>query len=439
VYTPEDILKRIKEDKVERVILQFTDIAGCLKQIGISLNEFEKTIYEGTFFDGSSVLGYARIQESDMLLIPDLSTYALLPTGNSRKARFICDVYKPNGEPFYGSPRHVLKRMIETMKEELGEDAVFYVAPELEFYLLKDGKPYDNAGYFDVTPEDLAEEFRYKCIKLLNKMNIIDEAEHHEVGPGQHEIDIKYADAVKMADNTVTYKMIIKYIAKNMGLTASFMPKIFRDKPGSGMHCHVNIVIEKESNGKKERDNLFYDEKRRGLSDIALYSIAGLMKHAKASSAIWSPTINSYKRLGKSEAPKYIVWAHINRSAFIRVPAIRGDDHNSMRIEVRSPDPSCNPYLGFAVMLADMLDGIKNKEKPPEPVEEDMYHRTSYEGIEVLPSSLEEAIRYLEEDDVVKEALGDHCLKEFIELKQKELESFNNCVTEWERKKYMDV
>jgi glutamine synthetase len=430
-----EVLEKIKENNIERISLQFIDVAGVPKQKGIPVQEFKKTIYKGSSFDGSSIEGYARIQESDMLLFPDLNTYAPFP--NTKKARIICDVYTHDGKPFEGSPRYVLKKMIAKMKKMLGKNAAFYVAPELEFYLLEkrtDGyHPHDHANYFDVAPKDLAEGFRDECIAYLNKMGIEDEADHHEVGEGQHEIDIVYGDALRLADETITYKMIVQELAMKKGLCATFMPKLFPDKPGSGMHCHINLVTEKMEEGKFVKDrNLFHDESTNDLSDIAKYSIGGLMAHARGSSAIWCPTVNSYKRLGKSEAPKYIVWAHNNRSALIRIPAIRKNEYGALRIELRCPDPSCNPYLAFAVMLADMLDGIQKKINPPKPVEENIYHLPSYEKIEKLPDSLEEALECLEKDEVVKNAIGKHCLREFINLKRKELKEYQSHVCEWD-------
>jgi len=434
-----EVIERVRKNKIEFVDMQFTDIGGTLKRKGISAKDFESAIYKGSFFDGSSIQGYARIHESDMILIPDLGTYVEMP---NKKARVICDVYTPDGKPFEGYPRFILKRTLEKMKKSLGPDSAFYVAPELEFYLLDNRNEnlalHDSAGYFDAAPKDLAESIRDECIKFMKKIGIKVEAEHHEVGPGQHEIDIVYGDALKLGDQTITYKMIVQGVAERNKLLATFMPKPFEDKPGSGMHCHINIV--KEKNGKKY-GNLFFDknsEREDNLSDYALYSIGGIMKHAKGSCAIWCPTINSYKRLGKSEAPKYIMFGHTNRSALIRIPAIRKEDYNSIRFELRCPDPSGNPYLTYAVILADMLDGINNKISPPKEVEKDMFH-ASHKEIETLPNSLEEALRELVKDDVVKEALGEHCLDEFIRLKNAELRDFNSHVTNWERKRYLHV
>jgi len=445
VYQQKDvdaISARLSEDNIRRVSLWSTDIGGALKEKSVPIQEFYRILGgSGSSFDGSSVEGFARINESDMFLCPDLSTYAPYPTGGSlKKARFMCDVYTPSGEPFGGSPRYILKKMIAEMKKTLGnENAAFYVAPELEFYLLKDGRiPCDSGGYFDVVQDDFCDQ----CVILLNQMGIEDEAYHHEVGKGQFEIDIVYGDALRISDNAITFKWVVKTVAKKAGLEATFMPKPFSGEiAGSGAHYHVNIVTEKDTadGGRKKDKNLFYDKRKKGFSNIALYSIGGLLEHAKAGSAIWCPTVNSYKRLGKSEAPKYFVWGPDNRSALIRVPSLRPDDGGkSLRFEIRCPDPSSNPYLATAVMLACMLDGIKNKIKPGESVNRNMFRENS-NNIETLPDSLEQALNYLEQDEVIKNALGKHCFNEFVNLKRKELDDFNSNVTSWEIDHYRNV
>lgn len=433
----QEVVERAKKDGIEWVSLQSVDIDGKIKSEEIPVRDLEDSLKRGKYYDGSSIAGFVRIEESDMLLLPDPSTYAPVPWSSSgKKARLICDVFWRKGKPFEGCPRRVLKSNIDAMKQFLGENVDFFVAPEAEFYILReeggDYKTPDDAGYFDLEFDD----FRTECANILEKMGIVVEACHHEVGPGQHEIDIAYNDGLKIADQTTTYKEVVKQVAKKYGFIASFMPKPFGNKAGSGMHTHINL--------KRTGKNLFFNGKRkRGkrkhLSDTALYFMGGLMEHARATSSILSSTPNSYKRLGVSEAPNYVVWTHRNRSAFIRIPEVREREYDSIRIELRSPDPACNPYLAFAVMLAAGMDGIKRRTDPGDPRDENIQRMSTYEGINKLPDSLGEALSYLEADDVISSALGSHCLNEFLRLKRAEWEDYRTRVGSEERKHYIDL
>ncbi|GAB7388375.1 type I glutamate--ammonia ligase [Bacillaceae bacterium] len=439
--TRDDILRMAEEENVKFVRLQFTDLLGVIKNVEIPVSQLEKALDNKIMFDGSSIEGFVRIEESDMYLYPDLDTWVIFPwsTEEGKVARLICDVYNPDGTPFAGDPRGILKRVLKEA-EELGFTAM-NVGPEPEFFLFKlneKGEPTlelnDQGGYFDFAPLDLGENCRRDIVLTLDKMGFEIEASHHEVAPGQHEIDFKYANAVKAADLIQTFKLVVKTIAREHGLHATFMPKPLFGVNGSGMHSHLSLF--------RGNENAFYDENDPlGLSETARQFIAGLMKHAKAFTAITNPTVNSYKRLVPGyEAPCYIAWSPKNRSPLIRVPASRG---LSTRIELRSPDPSCNPYLALAVILKAGLDGIKNKLQPPAPVDRNIYVMNEAElrdaGIESLPATIKEAVECLKADPVLCEALGEHALTHFVEAKEIEWDMFRTQVHPWEREQYLSV
>jgi len=439
-YTKNDIMEMVREQNVKFIRLQFTDIFGVLKNVAIPVEQLEKALNNELMFDGSSIEGFVRIEESDMYLRPDPNTFAVFPwrPRNGAVARLICDVYNPDGTPFEGDPRYVLRKVLAEAKE-LGY--TMYVGPELEFFLFhvdEEGKPtlvtHDNAGYFDLSPVDLGENARRDMVLALEQMGYEVEASHHEVAPGQHEIDFKYSDALDVADKIVTFKVVVRSIAQRHGLHATFMPKPLFGVNGSGMHTNQSLF--------KNGENAFYDPNGElQLSDTAYYYIGGIMKHIKAITAISNPLVNSYKRLVPGyEAPVYIAWSARNRSPLIRIPAKRGA---STRIELRSPDPGANPYLALAVMLKAGLDGIKNKIKPPAPVNQNLYEMTDEErkaiGVDTLPGSLKEAIDCLLEDKVVQEALGKHVFERFVEAKLKEWDEYRVQVHEWEVKKYLSV
>lgn len=437
-YSKEDILKIIEEEDIEFVYLQFTDIFGVLKNVAIPSEGIKKALDNEVTFDGSSIDGYVRVEEADMYLKPDLNTFCIYPwQGRSGKeARFICDVYNPDGTPFEGDPRNILKRACSIAGKN---GYTMQVSPECEFFLFhtdEKGKPtlvtHDDAGYFDLAPIDLGENARRDMVMMLKNMGFEIEASHHEVASGQHEIDLASSEALKTADNIMTFKSIVKIVAKNHGLHATFMPKPIYSLPGSGMHINQSLFY----NDK----NAFYNENdKRSLSDTAYSYLAGIIKHARAMCAITNPTVNSYKRLVSGfEAPIYIAWSSKNQSPLIRVPTKRGIN---TRIELRNPDPSCNPYLALAVILSSGLDGIENNIKPPKPVEMNIFElpedKIQQENIQILPQTLEEAINCLQEDEIVKDALGGHILSRFIEAKQNEWEDYRNRVTDWEIEKYL--
>jgi glutamine synthetase len=436
--TKEDVLRKAKEHDVKFVRLQFTDIFGVLKNVAITVEQLEKALDGELMFDGSSIHGFVRIEESDMYLRPDPNTFVVFPwrPGNGSVARLICDVYTPDGKPFDGCPRNVLKKVVAEAAE-MGYS--MNVGPEAEFFLFmtdQEGKPttitHDKAGYFDMTPIDLGENARRDMVLALEQMGYEIEASHHEVAPGQHEIDFKYSDALDTADKIVTFKFVVRTIAQRHGLHATFMPKPIFGINGSGMHCNQSLF----SGGK----NVFWDVSApMELSETAMYYLGGLLKHAKAIAAITNPTVNSYKRLVPGyEAPVYLAWSGRNRSPLIRIPAKRG---LSTRIEMRNPDPACNPYLALAVMLKAGLDGIKNQIQPPPPTDRNIYVMTAAEraefGINALPSSLENAIQCLEGNDVIKSALGTHVTEKFIEAKKIEWDKFRMQVHQWELDEYL--
>ncbi|MBN8207537.1 type I glutamate--ammonia ligase [Bacillus sp. NTK071] len=438
-FTADDIKKMAQDENVKFIRLQFTDLLGIIKNVEIPVDQLEKALDNKMMFDGSSIEGFVRIEESDMYLYPDLDSWVVFPWSSEkgRVARLICDIYSPDGTPFDGDPRSVLKRVLKEM-EELGFSD-FNIGPEPEFFLFKmdeNGEPTlelnDKGGYFDLAPTDLGENCRRDIVLELEDMGFEIEASHHEVAPGQHEIDFKYADAITTCDNIQTFKLAVKTIARKHGLHATFMPKPLFGVNGSGMHANMSLF--------KDGENAFYDPKDElGLSETARQFIAGTMKHAEAFTAVTNPTVNSYKRLVPGyEAPCYVAWSLRNRSPLIRVPASRGI---STRIEVRSVDPSANPYLAMAVLLAAGLDGIKNKMTPPEPTERNIYvmdkDERVAEGITDLPATLYDALQLLKSDEVMMSALGEHASEHFIEAKEIEWDMFRTQVHPWEREQYM--
>lgn len=440
-YTKEAILKIAEEENVRYIRLQFTDLFGIIKNVEIPLSQLPKALDNKIMFDGSSIEGFVRIEESDMYLYPDLNTWLIFPweTEYGKVARLICDVYLPDGNPFPGDPRGVLKRVLKEANE-LGFTAM-NVGPEPEFFLFKtdaSGNPTmelnDQGGYFDLAPMDLGENCRRDIVLTLEQMGFEIEASHHEVAPGQHEIDFKYADAIETADNIQTFKLVVKNIARKHGLHATFMPKPLFGVNGSGMHCHQSLF--------RGNENAFYDENDElGLSETAKQYLAGILKHAYSFAAITNPTVNSYKRLVPGyEAPCYIAWSGKNRSPLVRVPASRG---LSTRIELRNPDPSANPYLALAVMLAAGLDGIKNKLTLCDPVNSNIYKMDEDQleelKIKSLPESLKEALEALEQNEVIKAALGEHITTHFIEAKRIEWDEFKINVHPWERERYITL
>ena len=438
-YSKEDIIRMVKEEDVEFIRLQFTDIFGQLKNVAITASQIEKAVNDQIMFDGSSIEGFVRIDESDQYLYPDLDSFAIFPwrPSHGRVARLICDVHDPDGKPFVGDPRHVLKRALKRA-EEMGFDA-FNVGPEAEFFLFQtddEGKPTtrtnDEAGYFDLGPLDHGEGTRREICMALEQMGFEIEASHHEVAQGQHEIDFKYADALRTADNIMTFKLAVKTLAQKNGLHATFMPKPIFGINGSGMHTNMSLF----QGGK----NAFYDpDDPKGLSKEAYSFIAGLLAHVKGMAAVTNPLVNSYKRLVPGyEAPCYLAWSASNRSALIRIPAARGQ---STRVELRSPDPACNPYLELAVCLAAGLDGIEKGLTPPPEVTENIFDMNAAarkaHGIDSLPDSLEEAIHALEADPLVLDTLGEHVAANYIEGKRKEWEEYRTQVSQWELEKYL--
>ncbi|WP_377889157.1 type I glutamate--ammonia ligase [Alkalihalobacillus sp. R86527] len=438
-YTADDIKRLANEENVKFIRLQFTDLLGIIKNVEIPVDQLEKALDNKMMFDGSSIEGFVRIEESDMYLYPDLDTWVVFPWSSEkgRVARLICDIYSPDGTPFDGDPRSVLKRVLKEM-EELGFSD-FNIGPEPEFFLFKmdaNGEPTlelnDKGGYFDLAPTDLGENCRRDIVLELEDMGFEIEASHHEVAPGQHEIDFKYADAITTCDNIQTFKLAVKTIARQHGLHATFMPKPLFGVNGSGMHANMSLF--------KDGKNAFYNPNDEiGLSETARQFIAGTMKHAEAFTAITNPTVNSYKRLVPGyEAPCYVAWSLRNRSPLIRVPASRGI---STRIEVRSVDPSANPYLAMAALLAAGLDGIKNKMTPQAPTERNIYvmdkDERVAEGITDLPATLYDALELLKKDEVMMNALGEHASEHFIEAKEIEWDMFRTQVHPWEREQYM--
>ncbi len=435
-----DVLKILKEEKVNYLRLQFTDIMGINKNVEVPPSQFEKAVEGKILFDGSSIEGFSRIEESDMILKPDLDTLLIFPWNDNRKriARMICDIYNPDDTPFEGCPRGVLKR-ITKRAAKLGY--TMNAGLEAEFFLFERDeagkittKTHDSGGYFDLTPIDKGEDARQAMVDSLCSMGFEVEAAHHEVAPGQHEIDFKYADALKAADNIATFRFVVRKVATNYNLHATFMPKPIFGINGSGMHTHQSLF--------KGDDNVFYDKKsENGLSKIALNYIAGIIKHARSITAITNPLVNSYKRLVPGyEAPTMISWSERNRSPLIRVPAKRG---TGTRIELRSPDPSANPYLALSVMLASGLDGIEKNLTPPEPVDKNLYKMSDREKkrlkIKSLPENLYEALILMEKDSLIKETLGEHIYNNFLKAKKIEWKLYIQQVHKWEQERYLSL
>ncbi|MDR4886404.1 type I glutamate--ammonia ligase [Fredinandcohnia sp. QZ13] len=440
-YTKDDIFRLANEENVKFIRLQFTDILGTIKNVEIPVSQLEKALSNKMMFDGSSIEGFVRIEESDMYLYPDLNTWVVFPwtAEKGKVARLICDIHNADGTPFEGDPRNNLKRVLREM-EELGFTN-FNLGPEPEFFLFKldqKGEPTlelnDNGGYFDLAPTDLGENCRRDIVLELEEMGFEIEASHHEVAPGQHEIDFKYEDALTACDEIQTFKLVVKTIARKHGLHATFMPKPLFGVAGSGMHCNLSLF--------KGGENAFFDQNADlQLSDNARHFIAGILKHAPNFTAVTNPTVNSYKRLVPGyEAPCYVAWSAQNRSPLVRIPASRG---LSTRVEVRSVDPAANPYMAMAVLLAAGLDGIKNKLTPPAPVDRNIYVMNKEErneaGIVDLPSTLAIALEKLKEDEVLINALGEHLFEHFIEAKEIEWDMFRTQVHPWEREQYMTM
>lgn len=437
----EYVLKSAKDNNVKFIRLWFTDILGFLKSFAITIKELEVTLDEGAGFDGSSIEGFARIDESDMMAIPDLNTWEILPWRHSEEsavARIFCDIQTPEGEPYDGDPRGVLKRNLKRA-EDLGYK--FYVGPELEFFYFKSSEgtpePLDRGGYFDLTPLDLASDFRKKTVEALDALGIDVETSHHEVGPSQHEIDLRYTDALTMADNAMTYRLVVKEVALRNNVYATFMPKPLFGENGSGMHVHMSLF-------KGDR-NAFYDSNDKNhLSDLAKRYIAGLIKHAPEFTLITNQWINSYKRLVPGyEAPIYTTWAVRNRSDMIRIPAYKLGKEKATRIEIRSPDPACNPYLAFSALLAAGLEGIEKNYPIVDAVERNVYNLSEEErqelNIETLPGDLYEAIKAMEKSQVIKKAMGNHVFHSLIENKKLEWADYRAQVTDWEMKNYFPI
>ena len=437
-YTKEDIIRIIREEDVQFIRLQFTDIFGVLKNVAITPSQMEKALDNECMFDGSSIDGFARISESDMYLYPDFDTFVIFPwrPQSGKVARLICDIYTPNGEPFAGDPRYALKKVLAEAKE-MGY--IFNVGPELEFFLFhydENGKPttiaHDEGGYFDLEPIGQGEDIRREISFALEAMGFEIEASHHEVAQAQHEIDFRFDDALVTADNIMTFKLAVKTIAKRYGMHATFMPKPIYGINGSGMHINMSLM--------KDGKNAFYDpENELGLSETAYYFIAGVLKHIKGITAVTNPLVNSYKRLVPGyEAPCYLAWSAANRSALIRIPATRG---NGTRVELRNPDPSANPYLALALCLAAGLDGIRNKIAPPEQVRNSIFAMTVEEraaaGIDNLPGSLSEALSEFDKDSIGRAILGDHIYEKYVEAKTDEWDDYRTRVSKWEIDEYL--
>jgi glutamine synthetase len=439
ITTKADLMKFVKEHDVRIIHLWFTDILGMLKSFGITPHQLEEALDEGLGFDGSSVEGFARIYESDLIATPDISTFQILPWKIDGQAagRIICNILNPDQTPYEGDPRWVLHRALRRVESE---GYTFYVGPELEYFYLASATepvPIDRAGYFDFISDDVGNEIRQRTIQALHDMDIAVEVGHHEVAPSQHEIDLKYADALSMADACMTYRYVVKEIARQHGVYATFMPKPIFGENGSGMHVHQSLF-----QGKR---NAFYDAHGRfHLSALGQSYMAGLLSHAREICAVTNQWVNSYKRLVPGyEAPVYIAWGQRNRSALIRVPMYKPGKETGTRIEFRCPDPACNPYLAFGVMLAAGLDGIHHQQALAEPVEDDIFQMTPAErnqrGIDTLPDSLNRAIELAEGSSLLQETLGAHVFEKFIENKKIEWDKYRLAVTQYEIEKYLPM
>jgi len=432
------VLERVTEETVESVLLWFTDLEGHLKSFAITPNELEGALDDGMGFDGSSITGFNAIEESDMVAIPDPRSFQIMPwkPGETKVARMICDVVTPDGVPYEGDPRYVLQRALKRM-QDMGFDT-FNVGPELEYFLFKDAngtETLDEGGYFAMTALDAATELRDQTIKALESMGIQIEYHHHEVGPSQHEIDMRYAPALEMADHTITYRLIVKEIAAKNGVYATFMPKPLFGENGSGMHTHMSLFTD-------GRNTFFDPEDPYHLSSVAKAFIAGQLRHARELSAVFAQWVNSYKRLVPGyEAPVYVAWSQRNRSALIRIPLYKPGSEQATRAEIRCPDPACNPYLTFACLLHAGLDGIEKGYELPDPMETNLYHLTAEErrelGIVSLPETLGEAIDELAGSELMARALGEHIFPRYIELKRKEWDEYRVQLTAWEMDRYL--
>ena len=437
-YTKEDIIRIVEEEDIRFIRLQFTDIFGACKNVAITKSQLTKALSNKVMFDGSSIEGFVRIEESDMQLYPDFDTFMIYPWNQSpgKVARIICDVYKPDGTPFEGDPRYILKKML---KEAAKMGFTFNVGPECEFFLFltdENGEPttktIDNGRYFELGPVDRGEEARREICLMLEDMGFEIEASHHECAPGQHEIDFKYSEALTAADNIMTFKLAVKSIADKHHLHATFMPKPIFSEAGSGMHINMSLC--------REGENVFYNpQDKNGLSDMAYHFIAGIIEHAKGMTAITNPIVNSYKRLVPGyEAPVYIAWSAKNRSPLVRIPSARG---MGTRIELRNPDPSANPYLVLAVCLAAGLDGIKRELTPPPSTDSNVFKLTDDEkeamGIENIPDNLDRAVRAMRKDSLIYQTLGSHAFHKYVAYKQAEWNEYRNVVTAWEIEHYL--
>lgn len=438
-YSREDIIKLVEEEDVEFIRLQFTDLFGNLKNVAITAGQLEKALDNDCMFDGSSIAGFADVEESDMYLHPDYSTLEIFPwrPQQGKVARLICDVYRPGGTPFAGDPRCVLKRAIQEA-EDMG--FTFRVGAECEFFLFHlddNGMPttltHEKAGYFDVGPVDFGENARRDMVLTLEDMGFVVEASHHDVAPAQHEISFRYDEALATADNIMTFRLAVRTIAKRHGLHATFMPKPKYGVNGSGMHINMSLT--------KDGKNVFADEKdTHGLSRDAYAFLGGIMEHMRGMTAVTNPIVNSYKRLVPGfEAPAYIAWSATNRSPLIRIPAAKGD---AVRMELRSPDPAANPYLALAVVLRAGLDGIRRQMVPPESVDCNIFHLSGQERrkrkIEELPGTLIEAVACMEKDAFMRETLGEHIFEKYIELKKEEWNRYRSQITDWEINEYLN-
>jgi glutamine synthetase len=438
---PEFVLKNVRDRKVRLIRLWFTDILGFLKSFTITADELEMALEEGVGFDGSSIEGFARIDESDMIAKPDPATFQSLPWSNDiegGEVRMFCDILHPGGDPFEGDPRWVLKRALERAAQ-LGY--TFYVGPELEFFYFKNQKgmpePIDEGGYFDLVPQDVADQMRRETVLTLEAMGIGVEYAHHEVAPSQQEVDLRFTDALTMADNAMTYRMIVREVATRHGIHATFMPKPLFGENGSGMHTHQSLFV-------GERNAFFDPDDEHHLSSIARQYIAGLLRHAREFTLVTNQWVNSYKRLVPGfEAPIYLTWALRNRSDLIRVPAYKPGKERSTRVEYRAPDAACNPYLAFAVMLAAGLEGVINEYEPVEPTEENVYlmgeRERAERGISTLPEDLHEAISVAEKSELVRKTLGEHVFEKFLANKRIEWQNYRSRVHSYEIERYMSI
>jgi glutamine synthetase len=435
----EYVLRRVKEQGVKFIRMWFTDILGFLKSFSITVGELEGALEDGMGFDGSSIQGFARIDESDMVALPDPNTFSLLPWRpmEHATARMFCDICWPGGQPFEGDPRYVLKR---NLKRAADMGYICYVGPELEYFYFQNAegtKTLDQGGYFDVTPPAIASDLRRETVLTLEQMGITVEYSHHEVAPSQHEIDLRYTDALTMADNVMTYRIVVKQIAQKHGFYATFMPKPVAEVNGSGMHVHMSLF-------KGDRNAFFDKDDPYHLSKVGKCFLAGLLRHAAEITAVTSQWVNSYKRLIPGyEAPVYITWARRNRSDLIRIPEYQPGKEKATRIELRSPDPACNPYLAFSVILAAGLEGVEKEYALPEPAEENVFELKPEErerrGIRTLPGSLDEAIQLAEGSEVVRKALGERVFHTFIQNKRIEWDNYRSQVTNYELKRYLPI